>query len=137
MPFYPYRCLDCKKRFETYMSYEEYGTKPVACTHCGSRNVQRRINRVRIARSEDSRLDDLGDVGDLDGLEDDPKALGRMMRKMSREMGEDMGPEMDEVIDRLEAGQSPEDIEASMPEMGEAGGDDSFGGGGFGGDEDF
>jgi putative FmdB family regulatory protein len=136
MPFYPYRCLNCNKRFETYMSYEEYGTKPVACKHCGSPDVQRRINRVRIARSEDSRLDDLGDMGDLDGLEDDPKALGRMMRKMSHEMGEDMGPEMDEVINRLEAGQSPEDIEASMPELGEAGGDDGLGGGGdFGGDD--
>ena len=29
----------------------------------------------------------------LEGLEDDPRALGRMMRKMSKEMGEDAGPE--------------------------------------------
>jgi Flp pilus assembly protein TadB len=49
------------------------------------------------------------------------------MRKMSREMGEDLGPEFDEVVGRLEAGESPEDIEESMPElMGEGGGD--FGG---------
>jgi putative FmdB family regulatory protein len=135
MPYYPYRCLNCKKRFEIFLSYSEYGVKPVACTHCGSANVQRRINRVRIARSDDSRMDDMGSMDDLEGLEDDPKALAHMMRKMSREMGEDMGPEMGEVIDRLEAGQSPEEIESAMPEMG--GPDDAGlpGGGGFGGDD--
>ena len=29
-----------------------------------------------------------------------------------------MGPEFDEVIDRLEAGQSPEEIESAMPDLG-------------------
>jgi hypothetical protein len=38
-----------------------------------------------------------------------------------------MGPEFDEVIGRLEAGQSPEDIEAAMPDL--AGGDSDLGGG--------
>lgn len=130
MPFYPYRCLDCKKRFDVFLTYAEYGVKPVACSHCGSANVQRRINKVRIARSEESRLDSLSDMDGLDGLEDDPRALGQMMRKMSREMGEDAGPEFDEVIDRLEAGQSPEDIEASMPDLGgDEGGMGGMGGG--------
>jgi hypothetical protein len=32
-------------------------------------------------------------------------------------MGEDAGPEFNEVIDRLESGQSPEDIEKSMPDL--------------------
>ena len=54
----------------------------------------------------------------LAGLEEDPQALGRMMRKMSREMGEELGPEFDEVVDRLEKGQSPEDIEAALPDLG-------------------
>jgi hypothetical protein len=51
-----------------------------------------------------------------------------MMRKMSQEMGEDIGPEFDEVVDRLESGQSPEDIEKAIPELGEEGGglDDDF-----------
>jgi len=118
MPLYPYRCLNCRKRFEIYLSYSEYGTRPVHCPHCQSDQVQRRIIRVRIARSEESRLDDLADSGDLDGLEEDPRLLGRMMRKMSSELGEDMGPELDEVIDRLEAGQSPEEIEQALPELG-------------------
>ena len=107
MPTYPYTCLDCRKRFEVFMSYSEYGSTPVHCKHCNSLNVQRRIGRVRIARSEENRLELLADPSQLDGLEDDPKALGRMMRQMSQEMGEDAGPEMDEVIDRLEFGSKP------------------------------
>ena len=49
-----------------------------------------------------------------------------MMRQMSQEMGEEVGPEFDEVIDRLEAGQSPEEIEEAIPDLG-AGGDSGSG----------
>lgn len=122
MPTYPYRCLNCNKRFEIFMTYAEYGTLPVSCPHCGDTNVIRRINRVRIARSTDSLLDNLDDPSSLDGLEDDPKAMGQMMRRMSAEMGEELGPEFHEVVDRLESGQSPEEIEAALPDLGEAGG---------------
>jgi putative FmdB family regulatory protein len=118
MPTYQYRCKDCNRRFEVFMPYSEYGTRPVICTHCASENVERRIGRIRIARSEESRLENLADPSKLEGLEDDPRALGRMMREMSGEMGEDMGPEFDEVIDRLEAGQSPDEIEEALPDLG-------------------
>lgn len=132
MPTYQYRCQDCKRRFEVFMTYSEYGTRSVACPHCNSERVERRIGRVRVARSEESRLEDLADPGMLAGLEDDPKALGKVMRKMSNEMGEDLGPEFSEVIDRLEAGQSPEDIEKEIPDLG---GEDGGTGGSFSGDD--
>jgi putative FmdB family regulatory protein len=143
MPTYEYRCLDCKKRFNLFMTYEEYGSKEVRCKHCSSANIQRKIGRIRIAKSEDSRIDnlasDFSDPAALEGLEDDPKSLGRMMRKMSSEMGEDMGPEFDEVINRLEKGQTPEEIEQALPDLG--GEDAPMGGpmgGGLGGfDDDF
>lgn len=127
MPNYPYRCLDCNRRFEVFLTYSEYGAKKVTCTHCGSENIQRRIGRVRVARSEESRLENLADPSKLSGLEDDPRALGRMMREMSGEMGEDLGPEFSEVVDRLESGQSPEDIEKAIPDLG----GDEMGGGGM------
>ncbi len=63
-----------------------------------------------------------GDLSGLEGLENDPKALGRMMRKMGKEMGEDLPPEFDDVVDRLESGQSPEDIESALPDLGGNGG---------------
>jgi putative FmdB family regulatory protein len=134
MPVYQYRCLNCRRRFEIFMSYSDYGAKPAHCVHCQSDQVQRRIGRVRVARSEESRLESLADPGALEDLEDDPRALGRMMRRMSSEMGEELGPEFDEVVDRLEAGQDPEEIEKSLPELG---GDDGMGMGmGAGGDFD-
>lgn len=133
MPTYPYRCNDCQKRFELFMTYAEYGTLAVECPNCHSANVVRRISRVRFARSEDSRLDNLADPSALAGMEDDPRSLGKMMRQMSREMGEEMPPEFDEVVDRLESGQSPEDIEKAIPDLGEG----AEGGGGMGDFDDF
>lgn len=118
MPNYDYRCLNCKRRFEVYLSYSDYGKTGIRCPHCESDHVQRRIGRVRFARSEESRLDNLTDPASLAGLEEDPKALARMMRQMSAESGEELGPEFDEVMDRLESGQSPEDIEQAMPDLG-------------------
>ena len=117
MPSYNYRCQDCKRRFEVYLSYDEYDKQEVHCTNCNSLNVQRQIGRIRIAHSEESRLEKMADPANLDGLEDDPKALAKMMRQMGSEMGEDMGTEYDEVLDRLESGQSPEDIESAMPDL--------------------
>lgn len=120
MPSYEYRCLDCHRRFDVFMTYAEYGKKPVKCKYCHSEHTQRVINRVRFARSEEAHLEDMADPSRLNGLEDDPKALGRMMRQMSSQVGEDMGPEFDEVVRRLESGQDPEQIEKDMPELGEA-----------------
>lgn len=127
MPLYQYRCLNCTKRFEIFLSYSDYGQKPVRCPHCASDQVQRRIGRIRVARSEDSRLENLPDPGSLEGLENDPRALGQMMRKIGREAGEELGDDFTEVVDRLESGQSPQDIEKAMPELAEDSGglDDS------------
>ncbi|MFZ5856490.1 MAG: FmdB family zinc ribbon protein [Chloroflexota bacterium] len=128
MPTYDFICNDCKQRFEIFLTYSEYGKKPAACSHCGSTNTRRRMTRVRIAKSDESRFDSMeSEMGNLEGLEDDPKALGHMMRKMGREMGEDLPPEFDDVVDRLESGQSPEEIESALPDLG---------GGGTSGDDD-
>lgn len=125
MPTYEYRCLGCNKHVSIYQTYEEYGSVAVHCPHCNSTDLLRVIGRIRFARSEESRLDALADPsawGDFD--EEDPRAMARMMRTMGEEMGEELPPEFDEVVDRLEAGESPEDIEKSMPELG--GGGDQF-----------
>lgn len=119
MPTYDFICNDCKQRFEIFLSYSEYGKKPAPCSHCGSVNTRRRMTRVRIAKSDESRFDSMeSEMGNLEGLEDDPKALGKMMRKMGNEMGEDLPPEFDDVVDRLESGQSPEEIESALPDLG-------------------
>jgi putative FmdB family regulatory protein len=118
MPAYEYRCLDCRKRFDVVMSYAEYGSKAVVCPHCASLHVQRRIGRVRVAKSDQSHLADMADPAMLDRVDDDPRALGRMMRQMSSQIGEDMGPEFHEVVGRLEAGDTPDEIERDLPDVG-------------------
>lgn len=65
-------------------------------------------------------------LGDLD--ENDPRSMARWMKRMSREMGEDLGDEFHEVVERLEAGESPEAIENAMPDLaGAPGGGSDFG----------
>ncbi|MDD5371154.1 MAG: zinc ribbon domain-containing protein [Anaerolineaceae bacterium] len=135
MPSYEFRCRDCRRRFELFLSYNDYGAKPVRCPHCQSDNIQRKIGRVRVARSSESRMESMADPSALAGIDEDPRALGKMMREMSSEVGEEMGPEFDEVVGRLEAGQSPDEIEKQLPDLGAGGemGGGDFGGGGFGG----
>ena len=122
MPVYDYQCLDCQKPFDVFMTYAEYGKRPASCPNCGSRKTRRRVPRVRVAKSEDSRMESLaGDFSDpaaMAGLENDPQAMGRMMRKMGSEMGEQLPEEFNDVVDRLEKGQSPEDIEKEIPDLG-------------------
>ncbi len=122
MPIYEYGCQDCHHHLTVFFRSFSQVVTP-RCSTCGSENVTRLVSRVAVVRSEESRLDSLADpsqLGDLD--ENDPRSLARFMRKMGDEMGEELGPEFDEVVSRLESGESPEDIEAAMPEM--AGGDD-------------
>jgi putative FmdB family regulatory protein len=126
MPYYDYKCRQCGRRSRLFMTYAEYDQARPVCAHCGSADVQRRVGRVAVARGEESRLDSLMADESLAGLEDDPRAMGRLMRQMSREMGEEMDGEMAEVAERLEKGESPESIEASMPDLGAAGGLDDF-----------
>lgn len=120
MPTYDYVCLACQQRFDVFLTYSEYGVKQVHCTNCGSKKVKRRPPRVRVLRSEESHMEGMADeFAGLEGAEEDPQAIGRMMRKMGREMGEDLPPEFDDVVDRLEAGQSPEEIESAIPDLGQ------------------
>ena len=123
MPTYEYRCTTCKTRFDLFLTYTEYDQKKTTCPQCGGDKVQRRISRIRFAQSEDRRLEDMVDPSQLEGIEDDPKALGRLMRKMGDELGEDAGPEFEEVVSRLEKGQHPDEIEKEIPDFGEGSGD--------------
>jgi putative FmdB family regulatory protein len=118
MPYYEYRCRDCKRPVNLFFSFEEYDTAAPVCTHCDSPNLKRVIGRIAVGKTEESRLDSLDPDTLLAGLDqDDPRAMGKAMRRMNQEMGEDLGPEFNEVVERLESGQSPESIEESMPDL--------------------
>ncbi|MBL7062922.1 MAG: zinc ribbon domain-containing protein [Anaerolineae bacterium] len=130
MPIYEYRCHDCRRRVSVFWrTFSEAGEGTPVCPRCGGINLTRLVSRVRIVRSEESHLENMADSSDLpDFDENDPRSLGRWMRKMSAEVGEGLGPEFDEVVGRLESGERPEEIEKTMPELMGEGGED-FGGG--------
>jgi len=131
MPIYEYACLDCRKRVNVFFrTFHAASTERATCPHCNGTNLHRLMSRVAVMKSEDSRMEDLADPSLMAGLEsEDPRALANFMRKMSDETGEPMDAEMNEVIDRLEAGESPDSIEQSMPDLGDsAGGGDSLDG---------
>jgi putative FmdB family regulatory protein len=123
MPIYEYGCYDCRKRVNVFFrSFSDVETTAAVCPRCGGTNLKRLVSRVAFVRSEESRLENLADPSNLAGLdENDPKSMARWMRKMGSEMGEDLGEEFNEVVDRLEAGEDPDSIEQSMPELGGAG----------------
>lgn len=130
MPIYEYACLDCRKRVSVFFrTISEASDDAARCPDCKGDQLHRLVSRVRVLRSEESRMDSMADDPSLlAGLEsEDPRAMADFMRRMSNEMGEPMDAEMSEVIGRLDAGESAESIEQSMPELGEDGG--SSGGG--------
>ena len=124
MPTYDFICNSCQQRFDIFLTYSEYGKKAVTCKHCNSGDVRRRMTKVRIAKSEEGRLETLAEnFNGFEGLEDDAAKFGKMMKKMGKEMGEELPAEFDEVVDRLEAGQRPDEIESALPDLNE--GEDS------------
>lgn len=63
-------------------------------------------------------MQSIADPAQMDALDSNPEALGGMLRKMQNQMGEEIAPEFDEVVDRLEKGQTPADIERELPDLG-------------------
>ena len=118
MPTYDFRCLNCKKRFEMRIAYADYETAKITCPHCGSDTVTRLIGRVRVVGGSMQHLADMADPANMSQLEDDPRALGRAMKEMQSELGQDMGGEFKEVVDRLEKGQSADEIDQAFPDIG-------------------
>lgn len=109
MPVYEYRCQGCKRRVSLFFRSFSAVSDPV-CPRCGSTQLTKLVSRVAVMKSEESRLDEMADPSSLAGLdENDPKSIAGWARKMGQEMGEDLGPEYEEMVDRMEAGEMPDD----------------------------
>lgn len=125
MPIYEYRCLACKRRTSVFVRSVSSAVRP-KCEHCDSPRLARLMSRFAVRRGASAGGDDFGDLDGVD--ESDPRSVARWARRMAQESGEDLGSEFDDMVGRMEAGESPDDV------MGGAGlGDD----GGFDDDDDF
>ena len=83
--------------------------------------MSRVLSRVRVVRSEESRIESLADPskwGDLD--EKDPRSMAKMMKRMGKEFGEEMGDmdmdEMEQAIEEEMSGPKKPEGEGGMEE---------------------
>ena len=112
MPIYEYRCDDCGRISEFLVIKSDEIFTP-QCKRCKSKKMSRVLSRVRVVRSEESRMEGLADPskwGDLD--EKDPKSMAKWMKKMGKEFGEDLGEDVDGMVDEAmeaEMGAKPEE----------------------------
>ena len=92
MPIYEYLCHGCRQRCSLLVLSMSNPT-PAACRHCGSTKVERLLSRFSAPKSEEARLESLGDPAGLD--EQDPESVARFMKNLGNEMGEeDMGDDV-------------------------------------------
>jgi NTP pyrophosphatase (non-canonical NTP hydrolase) len=164
MPIYEYYCPDNNKIYQFYAKTVAQGATVPTCPDNPEYRMVKKVSGFAIGSrakksisegsspgGEDDSLAADGDNMDdprmeaafgqlereMEGLdENDPKAMGRMMRRMSELTGESLDGEMDEVVRKLEEGQDPEKIEEEMGDvLGDLEGEDGgMGGmGGFGG----
>ena len=119
MPIYEYRCHDCKRRVSIFWrSFSAAETGKPVCPVCGSEHLTRLMSRVRVI-SATGGLEDMDDPSFLSDFdENDPRSMARVMRRMVDETGEDPGPEFEQVVERLERGEDPAEIEKSLPDLG-------------------
>ena len=109
MPIYEFRCNACRRRTSVF-TRSIGASAGAACEHCGSGDLSRLMSRVAVLHSESDSFDgfDESSLGDVD--ENDPRSMARWVRKMSRQMGEPLDADMEADLERMEAGEMPDDF---------------------------
>jgi len=99
MPIYEYRCEDCGRISEFLLIKTDEIFVP-QCKRCKSKKMSRVLSKVKVIRSEESRMESLADPSKWGNLDErDPKSMAKWMKKMGKELGEDMEG-MDEEVDQ-------------------------------------
>jgi len=109
MPIYEFRCQACRRRVSIF---QRSISAPLnaACSYCGSGDLRRLVSRFAVVRGEDALLDGMEDESLLSGVdENDPRSVAAWARKMGSRFGEDLGPDFDEMVERMEAGEMPDE----------------------------
>ncbi|MEE8423191.1 MAG: zinc ribbon domain-containing protein [Thermodesulfobacteriota bacterium] len=131
MPIYEFYCDDCNTIFN-FFSKRINTTKKPACPKCNKRELKRQMSTFSTLSGTKEEAD--GGMPDIDesklekamGLleseagkinEDDPKQAANLMRQFSEMTGMNLGSKMEEALDRMEAGEDPDQIEAEMGDM--------------------
>jgi putative FmdB family regulatory protein len=114
MPIYEYRCKGCRRKVQVYV--KGFSGKPeVVCSFCGGKELDRLFSTFAMVRGDSDIYDDILSDSSLVNrmMANDPKALVEWSRKMGGTEGEDT-PEYQEMIERMERGESVESVAADM-----------------------
>ena len=133
MPIYEYYCPDNHTVYQFYAETLAQGRTVPPCPDNPAFRMQKQVSAFAVNRgrpdagptSADGAADGAGDArmeaamgalerefGQVD--ENDPRAMGRMMRRMAELTGEALDGGMEEVVRKLEEGVDPESLEERL-----------------------
>ncbi len=145
MPIYEFYCPDCHTVFNFFAKTINTAKRP-ACPRCNRADLDRMFSRFAVSKGlaesaagetppdmDESKMEQVFAEMERESAgmnEDDPRQMGRMMRKLYDATGLRLGDNVAEAIRRMEAGEDPDKIEAEMgdllgaeePQLGEGGG---------------
>ena len=128
MPIYEFYCENCHTVFN-FFSQRVNTEKCPDCPKCDRSRLERQVSVFSVSRNrgeqgsdpfegvDESRLEQaiMSIAGELEGLDqDNPQQAARAMRKVMDQAGIELGDSVEEAIGRLEAGDDPDDIEATL-----------------------
>lgn len=134
MPIYEFYCAECHTIYNFFSRKVDTTTQP-DCPRCKRPKLDRRVSSFAVSRKRSSEGAPDGD--EMPGLDDpkmeqameslmresqgldenDPRQIAQMMRKLHQTAGMPLDGKTDEAIRRMEAGESPEKIEAEMGDL--------------------
>lgn len=131
MPIYELYCPDCHTIFSFYSRTVNTSKRP-QCPRCKKRRLQRQVSlfssigKADEGEGEDdlpfdeSRMEEAitslaSEAEHMD--ENDPRAAAGLMRKFTRMTGMELSEGMEAAVDRMEAGEDPESVEADMDSL--------------------
>lgn len=107
MPVYEYRCEKCGRI--TSFLVRSGTARELSCEACGSSELTRQVSRPAIIRSRGG-----SEAGSLRPV--DPREAIRQMSDMYENSGADVGRGFRDVVSRVEAGDSPNELREAVKE---------------------
>lgn len=114
MPIYEYRCANCRTRYSLLLkSFSE--TPQPCCPRCKNTGAMRIFSTFVTGKTDRAKYEDILNDKNLVRrmMTNDPKALVEWSRRMG-DSANDASPEHEEMMQRMEAGESVEKVVTEM-----------------------